>query len=175
MTKHIIFSTVLIILSVTSIKVQAQIQEISILASKIHQYEKAEWDVTLLAEWANPYDFSDIALDMELTSPYGYKIVLPCFYFSGESNNESNWKARFTPQEAGAYQYRFKLTDNGKVMDTSDASEFSSFTSNKKGFLHANNNWSFKFDNSKVFRGIGENIGWESRSNDDSRFFKKIA
>ena len=39
----------------------------------------------------------------------------------------------------------------------------------KNGFLHKNDFWTFKFDNGKLFRGIGENVCWESRTFDDSK------
>lgn len=51
---------------------------------------------------------------------------------------------------------------------------FSSEPSEKKGILHANDNYTFVFDNGEKFRGLGENICWEARSEDDSKFFKKL-
>ena len=61
--------------------------------------------------------------------------------------------------------------------DRTNASENLSFKvspSNQKGFLHAANAWTFRFDNGEPFRGLGENIGWESRGRDDSRFFRGL-
>lgn len=40
--------------------------------------------------------------------------------------------------------------------------------------MHTKSNWILAFDNGQPFRGIGENICWESRDNDDSKFFKKL-
>lgn len=40
--------------------------------------------------------------------------------------------------------------------------------------MHTKSNWILVFDNGQPFRGIGENICWESRDNDDSKFFKKL-
>ncbi|KQN36122.1 hypothetical protein ASE92_08280 [Pedobacter sp. Leaf41] len=40
--------------------------------------------------------------------------------------------------------------------------------------MHAGSNWAFRFDNGDPFRGIGENICWESRDDDDSKFFKAL-
>lgn len=34
--------------------------------------------------------------------------------------------------------------------------------------------WTFKFDNGELYRGLGENICWESRDNDDSKYFKVL-
>ena len=55
--------------------------------------------------------------------------------------------------------------------DISSNLSFRVAPSDEKGFLHISNNWIFCFDNGNAFRGIGENIAWESRSQDDSRFF----
>ncbi len=173
MSNNMNFLTFLLLLSLSS-KIQPQITQTALINESVRQYQKAEWNITLQAEWSDPHHSADVALDMEITSPAGKIMILPCFYVSGESNQESQWQARFTPREAGAYQYKFRLMDNGKIINTTPLSEFSVSTSNKKGFLQPHNNWSFKFDNGEVFRGIGENIGWEARVNDDSRYFKEL-
>lgn len=173
MSKKLNILTFLMILFIVN-KIQPQIKQAVMATKEPRQYEKTEWNITLQAEWTNPYHTADVALDMEITSPTGKKMILPCFYVSGESNQESHWQARFTPREAGAFQYKFRLMDNGKIISTTPLSEFSTSTSNKKGFLQPYNNWSFQFDNGELFRGIGENIGWEARMNDDSRYFKVL-
>ncbi|MES2278120.1 MAG: DUF5060 domain-containing protein [Bacteroidota bacterium] len=151
----------------------AQISKITLLNPKPGEYGKAEWDIRLIANWENPYLQEDITLDMLLTTPSGKKLVLPCYYELGESGQESLWKARFAPQEIGRYTYIFKLRKgNTEVGERSGT--FTSYPSKKNGFLHAKSNWAFEFDNGKPFRGIGENIGWESRKNDDSKFFKAL-
>lgn len=88
--------------------------------------------------------------------------MLPCYFEEGKSA-ASLWKARFTPQEAGKYNYQFILTQKSKT-EESTATSFTANATNETGFLHKNDLWTFEFDNGKLFRGIGENIGWESRS-----------
>jgi len=134
------------------------------------QYEKAEFDIFINAAWTDPFSSAVIALDMILTSPTGKNLVLPCYYSSGESGSESKWKARFMAQETGTYNYKFRLTINGKVTDESESSSFKSVKSSGKGILRPNNYWTFKFDNGEVFRGIGENIGWDPRNNDNQKY-----
>lgn len=152
----------------------AQLQDFILVNKKVSQYQKAEWNIKLKANWQNPYLQEDIALDMLLTAPSGKKIVLPCFYVSGKPAEISSWKARFTPQENGSYTYNFRLTKTG-VPVTFSKNAFVLVTASKKnGFLQAKNNWTLQFDNGKAFRGIGENICWESRASDDSKFFKEL-
>jgi hypothetical protein len=138
------------------------------------QYEMSEWTIQLKASWNNPFDQSDIALNMLLSTPSGKALMLPCYYESGNSREASVWKARFTPEEKGSYSFRFELLKGNSTDSKTVTKEFSVAPSDKNGFLHANNNWTFKFDNGKLFRGIGENIGWESRDSDDSKFFENL-
>lgn len=152
---------------------QAQIGAVNRL-NQAQQFKKTEWDIRLNANWKNPYLQEDIALDMLLTSPSGKKLVLPCYYEQGESGKASLWKARFAPQEQGTYSFTLRLMEAGKVTDNSKIAHFTASASASNGFLHPENNWIFKFDNGKPFRGIGENIAWESRASDDSKFFKEL-
>ncbi len=126
------------------------------------QFDKGEWDINVTAAFLNPYNQKEITLDMVLTSPSGKPVVLPCYYESGDTT-ESLWKARFAPQEAGKYSYFFRIQNNtGPGESAKDY--FISRPSSKPGFLHKNTLWTFKFDNGQLFRGVGENVGWESRS-----------
>ena len=152
----------------------AQITSIRLLTKQPETYQKSEWDILLKENWPNPYLQEEISLDMLLLSPSGKKLTLPCYYESGESGRESLWKARFTPQETGKYTYFFKLNKLGKAAFTSKPSNFTASSSKRKGFLHIKNDWALQFDNGKPFRGIGENIGWESRAHDDSKFSKGL-
>jgi len=141
---------------------QKNIQSTALVNASVQQYKKAEWNITLNAAFTNSYDQQEIKLDMFLTSPSGKPLLLPCYFEEGNSA-ASLWKARFTPQEAGKYNYKFILTQKSETQESTAAS-FTANATNETGFLHKNDLWTFKFDNGKLFRGIGENIGWESRS-----------
>ena len=141
---------------------QSQITGYNLLSQTVKEYRKAEWNINVSAAFTNPYDQHDISLDLVMTSPSGKPVVLPCYFESG-NNNSSLWKARFAPQEVGKYTYYFSLKNKGAEVKSKDGS-FISTTDTRKGFLHKNNLWTFKFDNGELFRGIGENVGWESRS-----------
>lgn len=152
---------------------QTGIKNIALQTKNIRQYEKAEWNINLVANWQNPYSQEDITLDMLLQSPSGKKLVLPCYYVEGNSGEQSLWKARFMPQENGKYQYSLSLKTNSKIYRTNQKT-FIANNSARNGILHAKNNWTFVFDNGKPFRGIGEDICWESRDNDDSKYFEDL-
>ncbi|MGN6396878.1 MAG: DUF5060 domain-containing protein [Mucilaginibacter sp.] len=161
-TLKIISPFYLLVLITFSAAAQPKINGFRLLKSTVREYEKAEWNITVNASYTNPYDQKDIKLDMVLISPSGKPVALPCYYESGDAG-ASTWKARFAPQETGKYSYTFHLQNK----DGSDESKSASFivaATQKPGFLHKNTLWTFKFDNGQLFRGIGENVGWESRS-----------
>lgn len=165
---------ILAFLFIVCTEVNAQILKSNQLTEKVTLYQKSEWGITLKTNWKNPYSFSENALDMVLTSPSGKRIVLPCYFESGESGKESLWKARFAARETGVYNYHFELKTDGKLVSTTPKFEFKVLQSKAKGFLQPNDLWSLRYDNGELFRGIGENICWESRDEDDSKYFDKL-
>lgn len=147
--------------------------KLEIQSNNLLQYQKIEWDITLEETFENPYLQEEISADLEILAPSGKKLVQPCFFVSGKSGEKSKWKARFTPREAGKYYYKLAITKGNKKSE-SEKQSFDVIASIKRGFLNLNDYWTFRFDNGELFRGIGENICWESRSNDDSKFFKEL-
>ena len=152
----------------------AQLKSATLLNTQPALYNKTEWEIKLNAEWQNPYLQEDVSLDLQLKSPSGKKLLLPCYYVSGESGKESVWKARFAPQEAGKYRYTFRLNKSNKPSGKALAGQFNVSKSAAKGFLKVKNNWILQFDNGEPYRAVAENICWESRANDDSKFFKAL-
>ncbi|MCL1934643.1 MAG: DUF5060 domain-containing protein [Candidatus Azobacteroides sp.] len=138
------------------------------------QYDRTDIEIELKARWNNPYLQEEVALDMLITTPSGENRLLPCYYQSGESGQVSVWKARFTPQEVGKYLLRFRLTESEKILQISKGQTLKVRRSDKTGFLHTKDYWTLQFDNGKPFRGIGENICWESRDTDDSKYFNGL-
>jgi hypothetical protein len=157
-----------------TLQAQNKISGFKLLNAVVRQYEKAEWDISVNASFGNPYLQEEIALDLLLTSPSGRKLLLPCYYEAGQSGTSSVWKARFMPQEKGKYTFNFQLTTKGDQAILSRSSTFTAVKSDKRGILHSNDDWTFKFDDGTPFRGVGENLCWESRADDDSKFFKAL-
>jgi hypothetical protein len=133
------------------------------------QYQKVEFDIAVTGAYTNPYDGNDISLDMVLTSPSAKPIKLPCYYVSGNST-ASNWKARFAARESGQYSYHFELQKDNVLQASSSNETFTSQVTAAPGFLHKNDDWSFKFDNGQLFRGVGENFCWEPRTSEASGY-----
>ena len=157
-----------------AVGMSAQITSVTPSSSKVKQYDAIFFEVALTGEWNNPYLQEEAALDMILTSPSGKELVLPCFYKDGKSGVQSTWEARFTPQEKGKYTYFFRYSEDGKVVSESAPATFKATGSKLNGILHVRDNWTLVYDNGEPFRGVGINLCWESRTQDDSKFFSDL-
>jgi len=154
--------------------VRGQIEDVKSLTADPALYQRMDFKAALVAVWTNsPYRAEEVRLDLNLVSPSGVLLVVPAYYENGRSGEPSIWKVRFAPVEVGRYEGTFVLT-NGSQSYASKRLSFTVAPSNQKGFLHISNDWSLQFDNGQPFRGIGENVAWESRSRDDSRFFQSL-
>ncbi len=142
--------------------------------SPVRQYETVSFDSQLVAEWQDPYASNDVAVDLQIVTPSNKTLKLPGYYVEGDSNTLSSWKFKLAPKEIGSYTVSVILTDDGKITGESPASNFSVEPSDANGFIESNDNWTFKYSNGELFRGIGENFGWEARDTDDSRYFKEL-
>ena len=152
----------------------AQIERVTV-PSRATIYGKVECDVTLTGKWSNPYLQEEAALDMLVSTPSGKSLIVPCFYKSGQSGAPSLWGARFTPQEKGRYTFQFRYSEGGRMASKSDTETIVvKGSSISHGILHPNDNWTFRYDDGTLFRGVAENICWESRTSDDSKFFSSL-
>ncbi|MEJ2618553.1 MAG: DUF5060 domain-containing protein, partial [Ignavibacteriaceae bacterium] len=160
------YAIIFLLTAITIVYAQDSIKLFSLETKNPVEYGKTVFNIEISAPFKNPYDQKEIKLDMVLISPSGKPIDLPCFYVSGDSVL-SIWNARFAAQESGNYLYHFILSRSNGVQVESKTQNFNVSKSNRNGFLHRNDFWTFKFDSGKLFRGIGENMGWESRAWED--------
>lgn len=160
--------------AISALGLNAQIKSVRMQDSKAEKYGPVFFEIALEGNWNNPYLQEEAALDMLLTSPSGKELTLPCFYRSGRSGEESTWEARFTPQESGTYTYRFIYKEKGQKTSESPVQVLKVKKSGKQGILHLRDNWTLQYDNGDIYRGIGLNLCWESRTNDDSKFFSEL-
>lgn len=154
---------------------QAQIHSAKPSAAKPKRYERTDFEIRLTARYDNAYLQEQVALDMLITAPSGEERLLPCYWVEGASGSESRWEARFTPQQAGRYTCRFRLTEQGRETSLSKPVRLDvQAEAVSRGILRLRDYWTLAYDDGTPFRGIAENICWESRANDDSRFFKAL-
>ena len=170
MMRYILLLTVCLLTFLTT---DAQIIKVNPQSMSCALYERMDIDVELKGEWANPYRQEEARLDMIVTAPNGKNSVVPAFFVEGESGKTSHWAVRYTPQAAGQHTYIMRYTQPG-MESVSQSYKLNVKESNGHGILHIADNWSLRYDDGTPFRGIGENLCWESRANDDSKYFKKF-
>jgi hypothetical protein len=149
------------------------IESVTRLTAAPARYERVDFVVTLTGRWQDPHRSAEARLDLELVAPSGAKLVVPAFFERGDSGATSVWLTRFAPREAGTYRGRYVFVNQDTRHESAEVA-FEVAPSQGKGFLHMAGPWAFRFDNGTPFRGIGENLCWESRSADDSRHFRDL-
>jgi hypothetical protein len=141
---------------------------IALATAAPREYAKAEWDIALSEQYQQPYNQQQVTLDLVLTAPNGQPVVVPG-YFDHNEGTGSRWKVRFAPRQTGAYTGRFRLTRRAGTQESAPT-RFVVAASQRPGFLHKNDLYTFRFDNGQLFRGVGENVGWEARSFENQKF-----
>lgn len=137
------------------------------------QYARTDLLAILSAAWDDPMRAEDVSVDLVLVDPSGRSTVVPAFLLRGSSGASSVWQVRYAPRLSGDYRGRFVLASRGGREESAPLA-FTVAASARRGFLRPAGPWIFRFDNGEPFRGLGENLCWESRSNDDSRYFKAL-
>lgn len=149
---------------------QSVLGRVALATAAPRQYEKMEWDIAVNEQFAQPYNQRAVSLDLLLTAPDGQPVAVPG-YFERNEGSGSRWKVRFAPQQRGTYRGTVQLTRRGQTTpEQVSAGRFVVGRGRKPGFLHKNDLYTFRFDNGQLFRGIGENVAWESRSFEDQKF-----
>lgn len=144
-------------------------------ASEFSQYEMNEWTILIKpASITRPYDQDQVKVDLQFTDESGITELLPCFFDPEGTGPYHVWIARFAPKSLGQNTLSVILTLNNEVVETREIGTITVAPSSSHGILHCADNWTFCYDDSTLFRGIGENICWESRDTDDSKFFKEL-
>lgn len=148
-----------------------EILQVRPATTRVAQYARLDVELQIRADWQDPFRARDVAVDVVFEAPSGRSLRLPAFYVSGAAKAASRWQARFTPREVGRYRYRVELREAEQLRHVSPAGRFTVRPSPARGFLRPASDWAWRFDNGELFRGIGENVGWEHRDHDDSKFF----
>lgn len=168
----VVASLCLLFFSLTT-TASAQVDRIQILTAQPERLGRVDYLVVLQADWTDPFDSHQVRLDLEARAPSGERVVVPCFYESGASGAPSLWRARWCPVEAGTHAVAFILAE-GTNVTRAEAPAVDVAPSGRRGFLRVHDRWTLRFDNGETFRGLGINLGWEARSQDDSKFFRAL-
>ena len=153
----ILFSLWVVLIARPCLAEQVEIKEISAGKTIVKQYELFEVEVSIIAPYKNPHDPEQIDLSADFVTPGGKVVTVPAF-FTGQN---SLWKVRYAPQEAGKFSYSLILKTPSKTRK-SGIYHFDVKSGDGDGFLRKSKNNPFYpvFDSGKPFFGVGHNIGW---------------
>ncbi len=152
--------------------------------SQVPRYEKFEITMSLAGDpYSNPFDPAVIDIEAHFVNPVtSEEMVTWGFWYQGYDRSYSGgevltasgspkWKIRFTPTEAGVWNY-YVTADDGGTSARYPASGYASFTaaaSANKGFLRvADNNDYLEYDDGTSFLGIGPDVCWPSPEADET-------
>lgn len=80
-------------------------------------YELLEFEVDIVADYSNPFDQRDVALDATFVGPDGSGTTVPGFWDADDS-----WRIRFTPDTPGTWTYTIAVTDTAGTSEPFEGS-----------------------------------------------------
>lgn len=103
-------------------------------SESVEIYEKFELFVDLDAEYDNPFDLREVALEARFTGPDGSEFVVPGFWDARDS-----WRLRFTPSTVGQWGYRVTAIDHRGTSPPLEGS-FEVVDGDRRGWLQIGSN-----------------------------------
>jgi hypothetical protein len=129
-------------------------------------------DLLNLQMISNPYDYDEITVQADFTSPSNQKYTIDGFYqeeyqLDKSSGNvfptgKKDFRIRFAPNEVGTWTYKVKVTHKAQTLEDSPK-QFECKTANdKRGFVQMSKTNYLQFENGEDYIPIGENMAWHS-------------
>lgn len=158
----------------TAVFLDAQIPTISgisPLSSSVGKFQKFETQVSLNANFTNPYDYDQVALSGVFVAPSGKRDTVDGFYmqdFSLNTNTGSlsasgaaGFRIRFAPTETGTWNFSLKVkTPTGESAAFNGS--FECVASTSAGFVRRNTTNYLSFDTGSPYIPVGQNVCWQN-------------
>jgi hypothetical protein len=135
----------------------------------VGQFDLFELSIDLTAVYNNPYDYEDITVHCEFTSPEGKKDTVEGFFLQDYTLNTStgslaakgtgNFRVRYAPREVGSWQYHLSCTTRSGTTK-GPVGSLRCKSSHERGFVRRNQTNYLQFDDGVQYIPIGENMGW---------------
>ncbi|MHC4400945.1 MAG: apiosidase-like domain-containing protein [Planctomycetota bacterium] len=145
------------------------------LSPHVEKYGLIELAIQPPRRYADPFDPHEVDLSLVIQTPKGKTLKLPAFFLqqyerktmakSGRAAawmyplGQPVWRARFAPVEVGRYRVVAELRD-GDGLAKSEAVEFNSVASSRRGFVRASRQDPrfFEFEDGQPFFPMGQNL-----------------
>jgi hypothetical protein len=138
--------------------------------SAVLRFEKIELTIQFTGAYTNPFDYDDILVQADITTPSGASEVVEGFFIEDYSINLSSgnitplgvsqFRIRYTPRETGQYTYTITVK-NLLGQTTSAAAGFMVSGTAGKGFVRKSNSNYLVFDDGSQYIMIGQNLCWQ--------------
>ena len=106
-----------------------KITSVNLDRTELLRYESLEFVIEVEANYSNPYDVREVALDGVFIGPNGDTMNVAGFW-----DGEASWKIRFTPSSEGTWTYRIAVTDS-RGQSLQSGGEFSVQSSDSHGWI----------------------------------------
>jgi hypothetical protein len=152
---HILIFSVFAVFSADALAVKTpEILNLRQRPDTLGLYEKFEvsFNINNGNEYVNPFDPDEVDITAIFTSPAGKKWKIPGFY---NYSMGTLWKVRFSPDEAGVWNYSITVRDKGGEV-TNNPQSFVAVKSARKGpIVVAGNKRYLKYSDGSDFYGVG--------------------
>jgi len=167
-----IVSAIVLLLVFASPASAAEIISVTENSDQVPQYDMLEVDIVLDTIYDNPYDASQVTVDVVMDTPGGSE-QFPAFWFEPYTYTLEDgrevftpagpgwWKARYAPLAAGEYSFRVVAHDaSGEAQ--SDEYFFTAAAPASCGFVRVSeqNPRYFAFDDGANYVPLGFNVDW---------------
>ncbi len=140
----------------------------------VPRYEKLEVTFTLGTSYPNPFDPSQIDIQVTFAGPGGVSRTVNAFWYQAYTRSGNTggqvlaasgtpvWKARFAPHVAGPWTYQISARDASGTSVASSTGPVTVQASARRGFIHVStaDPRYFAYDDGTVYVPLGENVGW---------------
>ncbi len=151
-TLRLMLSALLVCFQVDSFSANPEVIDLVQRPDTVGVYEKMEISFNVRANFVNPFDPDDIDITATFTSPQGKTWNIHGFY---SYTFGTLWKVRFSPDEAGRWNYSISIRDKGGEGIT-DVRSFVAIKSAGKGPVRvAPNKRYLSYANGSDFYGVG--------------------
>jgi hypothetical protein len=101
----------------------------SVTGDGVENYGVYELEVAVDADYDNPFDQREVALDATFVAPDGSTWAIPGFW-----DGEESWRVRFTPSQVGGWTYQVAVRDSSGTSQPLEGS-FEVSSSDRHGWL----------------------------------------
>lgn len=152
------------------------VRGVALDATSVPVFSPVEVTTDITATYNNPFDPTQIAVDAEVTTPGGKKVIVPGFLdvpmiLETRSGRESlstadtpMFHVRYTPVEKGKHQLLIKVSDRSGTVRSKPLT-FSATSSQQPGFIRVSRESPryFAFDDGRPYFAVGENVCWSGQ------------